>query len=145
VWLSLKLRDTRGKEDFEAVDRVRKIQALYLTARSLKNMDIKSLSDWARSEAPDKEWETFRQMVTELGQTMTDDNAKAAYLERLRSIYSSVERNWVRGGGGDWESFVLGIFVKREVPTGFPLQRAVGGIMPEIFLTESESPGPRGK
>src|SRR5678815_5330225 len=41
VWLSLKLRDTRGKEDFEAVDRVRKIQALYLTARSLKNMDIK--------------------------------------------------------------------------------------------------------
>jgi hypothetical protein len=145
VWLSLKLTDTRAKEDFQAIDRVRKIGALYLTARSLKNMDIKSLADWARSDAPDREWENLRKLVTDLGQAMTDENAKPAYVERLRAIYGIVERNWVRGGGGDWESFVLGIFVKREVPSGFPLQRAVGGIIPEIFLMESQPSGSKGK
>jgi len=73
-----------------------------------------------------------------LGQALVRDNAKQAEIDQLKAIYSVVDRNWVRGGGNDWESFILGIFVKKEVPSGFPLNRAVGGIAPEVFLTESE-------
>ena len=43
--------------------------------------------------------------------------------------------------GGDWGSFILGVFAKREVPTGFPLKRAPEGLLPEIFLTDSERNG----
>ena len=39
----------------------------------------------------------------------------------------------------DWESFVvLGVYVFREVPTGFPLRRAALEDLPELFLLESE-------
>jgi hypothetical protein len=39
----------------------------------------------------------------------------------------------------DWESFVvLGVYVFREVPTGFPLRRASLEDLPELFLLESE-------
>jgi 4-amino-4-deoxy-L-arabinose transferase-like glycosyltransferase len=148
VWLALKHTDRaigRPNDDFYAVDKVQKLHALYLTGRSLKAMDVKTLADWARADAPDTEWDKLRKSVQDLGQTFLDDNAKEAYVERLRSIYGVVERNWVRGSGDDWESFALGIFVKREVPTGFPLQRAVGGIVPEIFLTESEQEPPRNR
>jgi len=112
--------------------------ALYLTSKTLKTMDIKALADWARAETFDKDLELVRKMVTELGQALVRDNVKQAEIEQLKAIYSVVEKNWVRGGGNDWESFILGIFVKKEVPTGFPLNRAVGGIAPEVFLTESE-------
>jgi hypothetical protein len=50
------------------------------------------------------------------------------------------DKHWVRGTGANWESFLLGILVNREVPTGFPLKMAPLGIMPEIFLTDSERP-----
>jgi len=33
---------------------------------------------------------------------------------------------------------VLRTFLKSEVPTGFPLQRAPQGLLPELFLTDSE-------
>ena len=101
-------------------------------------MDIKALADWARAETYDKDLELVRKMVTELGQALVQENAKQAEIDKLKAIYSVVDKNWVRGGGNDWESFILGIFVKKEVPTGFPLNRAVGGISPEVFLTESE-------
>jgi hypothetical protein len=139
IWLSLKHTDTGAyREDFYSINELRKIHGLYLTGKSLKSMDIKALADWVRADSPDKEWENLRKLTTDLGQALIDDNAKPAHVERLRSIFSLVERNWVRGGGGDWESFVLGIFIKREVPTGFPLQRAVGGLIPEVFLAEAE-------
>ena len=38
----------------------------------------------------------------------------------------------------DWEMFVLGIYQKSEVPTGFPLKRAPERLVPEIFLTDTE-------
>ena len=51
------------------------------------------------------------------------------------------EKHWVRGKGEDWESFLLGILVTREVPTGFPLRMAPEGILPlEILLTDNEHP-----
>jgi hypothetical protein len=141
VWLSLKYQDApenQWRDDFAAVNDARKINALYLTAKTLKAMDIKALADWARADVPDPDWDKLRKTIGELGQSLVDEKAKPEHIERLQSIYRIIERNWVRGGGGDWEDFVLGVFVKREVPTGFPLQRAVGGIIPEIFLAEPE-------
>src|SRR5262249_1104970 len=126
VWLSLKHVDrasTRPKDDFYSVDSACKVSGLYLTAKLLKTLDIKALSEWSRTDAPDSEWESFRKLVTEAGQALVDDNVKQSHVQRLQAIYAAVERNWVRGSGDDWESFVLGIFVKREVPTGFPLRR----------------------
>lgn len=38
----------------------------------------------------------------------------------------------------EWSHFIFGVFSKREVPTGFPLKRAPDGLLPEIFLTDSE-------
>jgi len=140
VWLALKHIDRRSdkfKDDFYAIDRVQQLNALYLTAKSLKSMDVKAVADWAGKKTADKDWELVQKMVTELGQRLLDLKQDAD-AEGLKAIYKVVERNWIHGGGDDWDSFVLGIFVKREVPTGFPLQRASFGIMPEIFLRESE-------
>jgi len=98
VWLTLKYRDASsptGPEDFYALYRVKTIQALYLTPRSIKTLDTQSLYEW------------------------------------------------VRGVGEDetWENFVLGTFLKSEVPTGFPLKRAPEGVFPELFLIHSERIG----
>ena len=101
-------------------------------------MDIKAIADWSRADIFDKDFELVRKMVTQLGQALIEQNVKPAEIDKLKAIYGVIDKNWVRGGGNDWESFVLGIFVKKEVPTGFPLNRAVGGIAPEVFLTESE-------
>jgi hypothetical protein len=39
----------------------------------------------------------------------------------------------------DWESFLLhGVYLFKEVPTGFPLQKAPFDLVPELFLTDSE-------
>jgi hypothetical protein len=39
----------------------------------------------------------------------------------------------------DWSGFILGgAILQREVPKGFPLRRAPLGLLPEIFLTDSE-------
>lgn len=141
VWFSLKYFDQTSstrKEDFSAVDNLRSLHGLYFSAKYLKVMDIKALSEWSAKETPDVDWEMVRKMVTELGQSLIGQNVKPTDLDVLRRLYGLIENNWVRGGGNDWESFVLGIFVKREVPAGFPLRRSVGGLMPEIFLTESE-------
>ena len=141
VWLSLKYLDKptiRLREDFYAVHERHRIHALYLTAKSLKHMDIRPIADWAGGQSEDTDWELVRKMVTDLGQALVDQKVKQADIEKLGAIYSIIEKTWIRGGGQDWESFVLGIFVKREVPTGFPLKTAVGGISPEVFLTESE-------
>ena len=40
---------------------------------------------------------------------------------------------------GDWENFILvGVYLSREVPSGFPLKQVPFGMFPELFLTESE-------
>lgn len=39
---------------------------------------------------------------------------------------------------GDWARFVLGTYLRGEVPSGFPLRVAPEGLGPEIFLTDSE-------
>ncbi len=45
----------------------------------------------------------------------------------------------------DWDGFILGgAVLQREVPKGFPLRRAPLGLLPEIFLTDSERNPPGG-
>jgi hypothetical protein len=40
---------------------------------------------------------------------------------------------------GEWESFVVvGVYLFREIPTGFPLKQAPFGMLPELFLAETE-------
>jgi hypothetical protein len=139
IWLSLKYIDRLSpqvREDFGTVAKLQPIKGFYLSSKALKTLDVKDLAAWSQSKAPDSQLELVQKMVTELGQRLVEQDAKPDEVERLRAIYKVVERNWVQGGGDDWESFILGIFVKKEVPTGFPLQKAVGGIVPEIFLTE---------
>jgi hypothetical protein len=48
---------------------------------------------------------------------------------------------WKPGPGtGEWAEFMLETLVKRQVPTGFPLRSAPFGVVPELFLTDSERP-----
>ena len=118
------------------MDRMVPLKGLYLTGKTLKAMDVKALGAWSQARAEDPDLQLVQKMVTEVGQEMIRANVKQEMVDKLRQVYAVVDKNWVRGGGDDWDSFVLGIFVKKEVPTGFRLQRAVGGILPEIFLTE---------
>lgn len=84
-----------------------------------------------------------------------NDNGKpirALYLSArtLKTVETRVIQPWIlreaRGEEwephvGDWEAFVLvGAYLFREVPTGFPLRRPVFGLLPELFLAESERP-----
>ena len=98
VLLSLKYKNAEGsflKNDFfEIHGHPQPVRSLYLSDRTLKGLDMRSLYNYVREE--------------ELEQ--------------------------------DWEHFVLGIFIKKEVPTGFPLKHAPEGLIREIFLTDSERP-----
>ena len=75
---------------------------------------------------------------------------RALYLSSrtTKSVETRILDEWIRREAragewepyvADWESFVvLGVYVFREVPTGFPLRRAALEDLPELFLLESE-------
>ena len=74
---------------------------------------------------------------------------RALYLSArtLKTIETQSLAPWLRGVGSenweeavsDWDAFVLlGAYLKHEVPTGFPLKRAPFGLLPELFLADSE-------
>lgn len=47
--------------------------------------------------------------------------------------------DWVRGEYEGWGMFIIDLLLKREVPTGFPLQKAPIGFFPEqLFLSDKE-------
>lgn len=98
LWLPPKYKTAEGsflKNDFfEIHQHPSPVKALYLSDRTLKGIDMRSLYNYVRDED----------------------------LEQ------------------DWDHFVLGIFVKKEVPNGFPLKHAPEGLIREIFLTDSERP-----
>jgi hypothetical protein len=66
----------------------------------------------------------------------------------MKAVETMVLIPWLRRGGSnepwdhyaaDWESFVLlGVYLYQEIPTGFPLKMAPFGLVPELFLTDSE-------
>jgi hypothetical protein len=74
---------------------------------------------------------------------------RALYLSArtLKSFETQALGPWLRGAGAenweeavsDWDTFVLlGVYLKHEIPSGFPLKRAPFGLLPELFLGESE-------
>ena len=77
---------------------------------------------------------------------------RALYLSArtMKTVETRLLEPWVqREGRAEWEPFVqdwetfalLGVYLFREVPTGFPLRQAPFGPLPELFLTESERSG----
>jgi hypothetical protein len=142
LWLSLKHRAAakdRVKEDFYAVaEQFRPVSGLYLTSKSLKTMEIRSLAQWVQEEGgTDQDWSRFVTLATSFADSLKDP-AKSEELQRFRRMLQLVEKHWIRGDDESWASFLLGIYINREVPTGFPLRRAPLGLVPEIFLTDTE-------
>ncbi|HTI98388.1 MAG TPA: glycosyltransferase family 39 protein [Dongiaceae bacterium] len=46
-------------------------------------------------------------------------------------------QDWVRGGDNNWGSFILEVFVKKEIPNGFPLNHMPSGLLPEqMFFSD---------
>ena len=143
AWLPLK-HGTPGVvsgEDFYALHRLKPIRALHLSQLTLAKMDTAAVAKWRESGETDPDWEAFRGQLKALSEAATGAGSRSgAVTNALVEVHALVDKHWVRGGGVDWESFLLGILVNREVPTGFPLRVAPLGIMPEIFLTDSERP-----
>jgi hypothetical protein len=143
AWLPLK-HGTPGAasgENFYALHRLKPVRALHLSQLTLSKLDTSAIAQWRETEAADPDWEAFRDHLRTAAEAAAAAKGhNQAVTNALIEIYGLADKHWVRGGGTDWESFLLGIFVNREVPTGFPLRVAPLGIMPEIFLTDSERP-----
>jgi hypothetical protein len=120
VWLSLEYRSKptgRRRNDFwEINDRIKPVRGLYLSTRTMKTVESETI--W--------EYGFFVEQSDRTG-----GNA------------SEADANWRWKGGpatGDWAEFILQTLIKRQVPTGFPLRSAPRGVVPELFLTDSERP-----
>jgi hypothetical protein len=142
VWLSLKPEGgpSGGGNSFHAIHQHKAIHGLYLTGETLKRLTAEAMVQWRQTDMPDKDWDRFRAQIKAIASAQGPNNEKEkdALLDPLMEMYSLTEKHWVRGGGHDWQSFVLGVLVTGEVPTGFPLRRAPERLGPEIFLTDSE-------
>jgi hypothetical protein len=123
IWWSLKLRNNptdRWKNDFyEVNDYVKRVAGFYLSVKTMKTVESQALWDWG--------------YFAEVGQSPPSQGSESAGVWR-----------WMEGeGGSDWAGFVLQALVKRQVPTGFPLRSAPRGVVPELFLTDSERTAPK--
>jgi hypothetical protein len=140
VWLSLKHRagfKDKVKEDFYALEQERPISALYLTSKSLKTIEMRSVVQWPQAEGDDRAWRLFQRLANSLYEQLKDAPNKE-YSTKLRELVKVVNDHWIRGDDESWASFLLGMYVNREVPTGFPLKQAPLGLVPEVFLKDSE-------
>ncbi|MFM1768927.1 MAG: hypothetical protein RJA22_1456 [Verrucomicrobiota bacterium] len=102
-------------------------------------------------DEPTIKWRNDFAALNELGKPI-----RALYLSArtLKTVDSAVLQPWIlrQATGEDWESYaqdwesfvLLGAFLFREVPTGFPLKRPVFGLLPELFLSDSERPAEKG-
>ena len=55
----------------------------------------------------------------------------------LKSIDTTAMSRVLREDVRTWDAFTASIFLKKEVPTGFPLQKALGELLPEqLFLAD---------
>jgi hypothetical protein len=140
VELSLKHRSRPGdrfRNDFYAVDALRPINALYLTGKTLKSLEPRSLWDWLQAD-PDAP------LLNRLRQRVVDNQGRDDKKEEDFRVFAAVRERLVANAeqpedkAEDWEHFVLGTFLKSEVPSGFPLKRAPEGLFPELFLMETE-------
>jgi 4-amino-4-deoxy-L-arabinose transferase-like glycosyltransferase len=63
---------------------------------------------------------------------------QALYLTQL-TLDGRFLSDWIRGDNVGWGVFIVEVVLRREVPTGFPLQRAPTGFMPDqLFLADWE-------
>ena len=140
IGLTLKHRSKpadRLRNDFYEVDALKPVSALYLTAKTLKALEPRSLWDWLQRD-PDAG------LLNRLRQRIIENRGRDDKKEEDFGLFDLVRRRLIANAGKevekgeDWEHFVLTTFLKSEVPTGFPLQRAPYGLFPELFLTESE-------
>jgi hypothetical protein len=140
VWLSPShgTAAQASRNDFYSINRLKPVHGLHLSARTLRELDGNSVARWRQTEGADVDWETFKAQVRKLGNVLDPGGQNTAALDPLMETYSLAEKHWIRGAGVDWDSFALGIVVTREVPVGFPLKMAPEGLLPEIFLTDSE-------
>jgi hypothetical protein len=137
AWLPLKHgNSTNSAEGFYALHERKPLEAIYLTGETLNKLDMPGLIKWRQTVATDRQWDEFQGLIKTIGQRLFEANAADQSIEALKTAYQLVQRNWVRGGGEDWQSFVLGIYINREVPAGFPLRNAPLSIEDEIFLTD---------
>jgi 4-amino-4-deoxy-L-arabinose transferase-like glycosyltransferase len=141
VWLPPKhgIAGTPSGNDFYSLHQLKSVQALHLSQITMGGLDTGAVARWRQMEGSDPDWEMFRGRLRSLADAAGGSNEKGS-IDSLKEIYLLAQKHWVRGGGTDWESFVLGILVTQEVPQGFPLKMAPEGIMPEILLTDSEHP-----
>ncbi len=140
AWLTWRHKDAsaqRLRNNFYEVDSLKPVKALYLTAKTLKSIETRSLEQWLREDDDSAIFSRFRQRVLasskEPAESMTDAELMAAFRQRL--IANASRKTDTTEG---WDQFVLGILLKSEVPSGFPLPRAPAGLLPELFLTDSE-------
>jgi hypothetical protein len=144
VWLSLKHKagpEEKFRNDFYSLwEQFKPVSALYLASKSLQSLDMREVVKWTEGQAKDEDWKRFEGLATSLAKRMEEAAAgkESEDLEQFRELARLAYKHWIRGGEEDWASFLLGVFIKREVPTGFPLRRAPLGLVPEIFLTDSE-------
>ena len=145
IQLTLKYKskpDERLKNDFYAVDAMKPISALYLTARTLKALESGSLWDWMQGDAE-------ATLLNRLRQRLAENEGREEKKEEDFRLFAAVRERLVENAqapqskGENWEHFVLRTFLKSEVPTGFPLRRAPEGLYPELFLTDSERGRPK--
>ena len=127
----------RLKNDFYAVDALRPVNALYLSSKSLKNIEVRSLWDWLQRD-------TDATVLNKLRQRLLENQGREEKREEDAQVFEAVRQRLLANAqsleeqGENWEHFVLRTYLKSEVPTGFPLRRAPEGVFPEIFLTDSE-------
>ena len=145
IGLSLKHKSTATetfKNDFYAVDALKPVSALYLSARTLKTLELRSLGDWLQEDVDTGLLNRLRQRVTENQgrEDKKEDDFQMFSKVRERLLENAHE---AEEKGEDWEHFVLRTMLKSEVPTGFPLRRAPEGLFPELFLTDSERGAPK--
>ena len=127
-------------DDFYSLHKLKPLRGLHLSELTLSKLDTSAIAQWRQSEGTDPDWESFRGHLKAIAEVTVDGKQNQALTNALVEVYSLADKHWVRGTGANWESFLLGILVNREVPTGFPLKMAPLGIMPEIFLTDTERP-----
>ena len=142
AWLPLKHGTPGGvaDDDFYSLHKLKPLRALHLSELTLSKLDAPAIWQWRQSEGADPDWEAFGGHLKAVAEAAGGGRQGQAVTNALVAIHALADEHWVRGRGADWQSFLLGILVNREVPTGFPLKMAPLGIMPEIFLTDTERP-----
>ncbi len=125
------------KNGFYEVDSLKPVSALYLTTKTLKLLEAQALWNWVQGDAD-------AGLLNQLRQRVAENHGRAEKEDEDSAMFRAVRDRLVQNAGEaqeaaeDWERFVMGTFLKSEVPTGFPLREAPKGLVPELFLMDSE-------